>query len=53
MRVGYAQHWLEQQLRSLRARTDEMLLWDPFYTKYLCLFSPLEVTSLINTFLVR
>ena len=53
MRVGGAQHWLEQQLVSLRARSNEELLRDPFYIKYRDLFSPHEVTHLINTFLLR
>ena len=53
MRVEDVHHWLEQQLAGLRTRSDEELLRDPFYIKYLDLLSPQEVTSLINTFLVR
>ena len=53
MRVGDAQHWLEQQLVNLRPKNNEELLRDPFYIKYLGLFSPHEVTHLINTFLLR
>ena len=52
MRVWDVHCWLEQQLVDLRARSDEELLRDPFYIKYLDLFSPCEVRSLINTFLV-
>ena len=53
MRVGDAQCWLEQQLVSLRAKRDEELVSNPFYIKYLDLFSPHEVAQLINTFFVR
>ena len=53
MRVEDAQCWLEQQLVSLRAKRDEELISNPFYIKYLDLFSPHEVTHLINTFVVR
>jgi hypothetical protein len=48
-----AQHWLEQQVIGLKGKKDEELLGDPFYIKYLYLFSTQEVTDLINTFLVK
>ena len=38
---------------SLGARSDEELLGEPFYIEYLDVFSPHEVTHLINNFLVR
>ena len=52
MRVEDARRFLEQQLADMRARRDEELLADPFQIEYLLLFSPHEVTRLINTFLV-
>ena len=53
MGFGDVQHWLQQQLVDLSSRKDEELLEDPFYIEYLDVFSPHEVTHLINNFLVR
>jgi serine/threonine protein kinase len=53
MTVEKAQHWLEQQLVSLRPKSNEELRRDPFYMRYLDLFSPHVVKHLINKFLMR
>ena len=45
--TGWSNNWL------MNARKDEELLRDPFYIKYLDMFSPGEVASLINRFLGR
>ena len=52
MSVPDTEHWLEQQVVGLRARSDEELLEDPFYIQYLNFLSSREVTELINTFLL-
>jgi serine/threonine protein kinase len=53
MTVEKAQHWLEQQLVSLRPKSNEDLRKDPFYMRYLDLFSPDVVKHVINKFLMR
>jgi serine/threonine protein kinase len=52
LRVEDVQHWLEQQLVGLRSRSDEELLRNSLYVKYLAALSPQAVADLINTFLV-
>jgi hypothetical protein len=53
IRVEAVQQWLDQQLSSLRSKSDEELLRDPFYIQYLDLLSPQIITDLINIFLVK
>lgn len=52
MSVGSAERWLDEQVMSLRGKTDHDLLCDPLYVQYLALFLPCKVTGLVNKFIV-
>ncbi|XP_062506700.1 serine/threonine-protein kinase PINK1, mitochondrial-like isoform X2 [Corticium candelabrum] len=53
MDTDEVKHWHLEQVMTLKDRSDEDLLCDPIFLNYLHLFSPAQVASLMNQYLLH